>query len=305
MPGSVRHAAGGSPRPSSAQTPTFHSTPTRDVGARPRCRGPTGGRPATRRRTGSRSRARQGGAPPRRAVTPCCRAPGGPPARRVGGPGPGRKSATARARWSIPSRRSTTTPSIRRSSPHTFSTSSASWMPSTQRRPARATRAGGSGHRHGPGGGDRRGTGRGGLRPAHQCHRPSVDAERARGQPEDPLLAGSATQFDAPALDAQQGPAEPAGPVDDRHADGRRHLGEDGSEPVGGRRVDGPGQDARGSAGGAGVSWGHGGDPSNRPLGCRWTCRGSVVSRPTRPRCRSTRSSMSSIIWPISKSFGV
>ena len=54
---------------------------------------------------------------------------------------PGRNASTAAGRSSAPWRGSTTTPSVLRSSPHIFSMRSASWIPSTQIRPALATRA--------------------------------------------------------------------------------------------------------------------------------------------------------------------
>ena len=120
-----------------------------------------GGRPRpTRRRTGVPVTSTCGwrtSAAARVSFEPSTRWSSSTPRRR---PGPGSRSRTTSARSSMPSSRSTTTPTSRRSSPHTFSTSSASWMPSTRMRLARATRA--------PGGrrGDRARRGAGGGRAA-------------------------------------------------------------------------------------------------------------------------------------------
>src|SRR5256714_1887611 len=136
-----RHSSAGSATPSAAQTPSFHGCPRGTTGqARmpsraglTACQMSTYGCPVTST-SGEVTEATM-----RLSLVPATRWSTSTPSRR---PGPGPKAPTAEGSSSIPSSGSTTTPSTRRSSPQIRSTRAASWMPSTQIRLARATRAG-------------------------------------------------------------------------------------------------------------------------------------------------------------------
>jgi hypothetical protein len=79
-----------------------------------------------------------------------------------------------------------------------------------------------------------------------EADRLAINSEGAGGEPEDPHLAGLAPELHTSALQADQGAAEPARPVNQRHAGYAGHFRVGGGQLVGGRGVDRPGQDARG-----------------------------------------------------------
>ena len=153
------------------------------------------------------------------------------PARRSGA---GPKSAMTSSRLSTPSSMRTTTPSWRRSSPQTFSTSSASCLPSTQMREARATfgplalnRVGTRGRQPSPGGAHRAG----GRAPAShrriQDHRTALDPEP---RPQRETAAHTVTVLQdhdvltARLLHRHRGTDEPGLPVLNHQTRRHRHV---------------------------------------------------------------------------------
>ncbi len=213
------------------------------------------------------------------------------PRRRVG---PGPNPATTAPRWSMPSRISTTIPSMRRSSPQTFSSSSASCVPSTRMRLARATRAAAPATRRDPEAVrapcwhapapqvgivalDR-------CRRRDQVHGAPVDREVARPDREGPLEPGRAPQRDPIRGERGHAAGEARGPVQHQQARPGGHGRVLRGEP--GRSVDRATEDP---AGGVMAPHGRATVPAaDRPVGDR--------DGRLRP-CSSTRSQTSPAPW--------
>src|ERR1019366_4875154 len=76
-----------------------------------------------------------------------------------------------------------------------------------------------------------------------QARGPALDRECPRSQAEDPLQPGAAPDLGTAALDPHQGAGEATRPMGHGHARYRRDRGKDSRQPVGGRGVDGAGED--------------------------------------------------------------